>query len=161
MRKIGKLLKPNRGFTLVECVLASAIISIGATLILSMVQMGFSYIQRSRTVDTMASVAQKQILVDAFDDNKINNYMSSTTEFVNVTEDGKTYQVAYTDKIDVSVAYELYYGSGENAATDIILPDSDAQYIAVIVKDNNGNRIVYYMVSPRDPKIKALYVKKE
>ena len=153
MRKIWKKLMHSRlGFTLMECVLAAAIMGTGATLVMSMVTVGYTYVSRSRSLDEIAAVAQEKVLV----------YSGGSGEAA--TEGLKTYtgneniKYGYSDNLNVRVAYEIYYGNGTKK--DVIMP-STYNFVAVIVTDNKDNKVVYYEVSPKDGRIKTLYTEKE
>lgn len=149
MRKfLKKLFGGTKAFTLMECVLASAIVAAGSTLLLSMISMGYSYISRSRSLDTMASVAQQKIVT-------YSGAEAAQEGLVPYGEDTGI-QYGYSDKLQATVSFEIHYGNSNK--TDVIMPDT-IEYVAVIVTDNKDNKIVYYMVSPKDGKIKGIYEK--
>ena len=151
--KLWKKIRANRkGFTLVECVLASAIIGAGATLVMSMVSMGYSYVTRSRSLDEMSSVAQERAFVTVYTDG-----FEAQNGLVELDEDSGI-SVGYSENLPVRMAYEIHYGA--SSKTDVIMP-TDSNYVAVIVTDTRDNKIVYYMVSPKDSKIQTLYTAKE
>jgi len=153
MRKFLRRIRASRrGFTLVECVLAAALIGTGATLVMAMVSMGYSYINRSRSLDSMSSVAQQNALVAIYSAD-----FEATEGLVEVDEDNGI-SVGYSDNLEFRVAYEIYYG---NSNTHSVIMPNTFEYVAVIVTDVRDNKIVYYVVSPNDIRIKDLYKEKE
>ena len=151
MRRLWKKLMHTRlGFTLMECVLATALLGAGSTMVMSMVTMGYAYVQRSRSLDQVASVAQEKMAI----------FADGTT----VTEGLKNYSTdsvinyGYSNNIKMWVSYEIRY-SGVSTP-DVVTP-TKFDFVAAIVVDNKDNKVVYYEVSPTDGKIKALYSEKK
>jgi len=153
MRKLLRKIRANkRAFTLVECVLAAALISAASTLILSLISTGFFYIKRSRSLDEMSSVAQEHVFVNVYADDFV-----ASEGLVDTSADSGI-SVGYSDNLKFKVAYEIFYGS--SSKTDVIMP-AEYNFVAVIVTDVNENKLVYYTVSPKDGKIQKLYKEKE
>ncbi len=148
LRFIHKLCK-RKAFTLMECILATAIIGVGSTLVMGMVSLGYSYVNRSRSLDEVASVAQEKIAL----------YDGTEAEegLVDIDEDSGI-RYGFSDKLQTRVAFEIFYGN--SSATDVIMPTT-MQYVAVIVTDTKDNKIVYYLYSPDGTQIQKLYSEKE
>ena len=147
MRRFWKRLRHNRkGFTLLECVLATALIGAGSAIVMSMVSVGYTYITRSRALDSISTVAQEKIIV--FSGNE-----DVTAGLTEIDDTGVKY--GYSKDLGVRVAYEVHYGT----RADVITP-STFNFVAVIITDSKDNKIVYYEVSPTDERIKRLYQSK-
>lgn len=150
MRKLWKkLIRSRLGFTLVECVLAAALVGTGSTLVMSMLSIGYSYVNRSASLDDIASVAQEKIVVYSG--------AEAATSGLLPYDDNENIQYGYSDNLGVRVAFEIYYSNG---VRDAIMP-STYYFSAVIVTDNLENKVVYYEVSPKDSRIKELYREKD
>lgn len=147
-----KLRASKRGFTLMECILASAVICAGTTLVMSMISMGFNFIRRSRSLDEMSAIAQEGALVNIYAED------FSASEGLIERNDNSGISVGYSDDLKVRVSFEIYYGS--SGKTDVILP-AEYNFVAVIVTDDRDNKLVYYMVSPQDGNIQKLYKDKQ
>ena len=153
MRRLFKKLRiSRRAFTLVECVLASAIICAASTMLISIISVGFNYIKRSNSLDLMSSIAQQSVVVDIYAED-----FDSTDGLLERSDDSGI-SVGYSDNLKFQVAYEIFYG--KSSKTDVIMP-VEYNFVAVIVTDERENRLVYYMVSPRDGNIQKLYREKE
>ena len=152
MRKwFRRILSNNKALTLMECVLASALIGVGSTLVLGMVSMGYSFIRRSRSLDEVSSIAQE--LIVSYDG-------TPATEGVRTYDDNDTITYCYSDHLETRMSFEIFYGSGAGAQTDVILPNT-MEYVAVVVMDESDNKIVYYLYTPNEKQIRKLYVNKE
>lgn len=150
MRKLWKRFLHSRlGFTLLECVLAAAIMGTGSTLVMSMMSLGYAYVNRSRSLDNVASVAQEKIVVYSG--------AESVTQGLKDYDSESNIQYGYSDNLGVRVSYEIHMGTDR---TYVIMPTT-YNFVAVIAVDGQGNKVVYYEVSPQDGRIRALYSEKE
>ena len=149
LRWFKKLFGHSKAFTLMECILATAIVGVGSTLVMGMVTMGYSLVARSRSLDEVAAVAQEKIAL----------YDGTPAEQGLLPYDSDSdISYGYSDQLSARVAFEIYYGSSSD--TDVILPTS-MQYVAVIVTDSKSNKVVYYLYTPDSNQIKKLYGAKE
>ena len=151
MKWLRRILSNSKALTLMECVLASALIGIGSTLVLGMISAGYSYIRRSRSLDEVSSIAQE--LIVSYDG-------TAATEGLRSYAGDESVTYCFSDHLETRMSFEIYYGSGSGAQTDVILPNT-MEYVAVVVMDENDNKIVYYLYTPNEKQLKKLYVNKE
>ncbi len=132
MKKIMKRLKLNKkGFTLLECVAALAIIGIMSASMMSLFSQGMSFISKAQTLD--ASSGQASQIVS-----------TGKTEVVS-TNGGDNY---YVDGIPVKIQFTVVIGSEEKT-----LANKEYNFQAgVVLNDRTQTKVVYYDISSEDLK---------
>ncbi len=127
MKNFFKKLKRNkRGFTLLECVVAIAIIGIMCSSMLVLFQQGFTFVSKSQKLD-QASADAAGILAterDSIDD-----------------ESSKSY---YIDGLPITVEFDIDDGS-----TRLTPKDHDFR-AGIVINDGKDIKVVYYDISENE-----------
>lgn len=130
-KKFRKLKLNKKGFTLLECVVAIAIIGIMSSAMMSLFSQGMTFINKAQTLDASAGQAS-QILSTA------------TTNSVSQSG-GDNY---FADGIPVKVQFTIVIGSDmKNLAT------KEYNFQAgVVINNKTQTKVVYYDISTEDLK---------
>lgn len=132
MKRLLKRLKLNKkGFTLLECVTAIAIIGIMSASMMSLFMQGMRFINKAQTLD--ASSGQASQIVS-----------TGKTDSVS-TSAGDNY---FVENIPVKIQFTVYVGSDVKN-----LANKEYNFQAgVVLNDRTQTRVVYYDISSEDLK---------
>lgn len=149
--RFGKWLKSKRAFTLLECVLAVAIISGVSAVLMPLLTMSTGYVGRSKGLDNLSSVAQSMVLSYDSETLVVNELSGLTvTQQENIlgreiAEEGQI-QVGYSKNLEMTVRFSVIV-PGQKAMNY----QTVGKFIAVIVKDEGaGTKVVYYDLDPSE-----------
>ncbi len=134
-KKWLKILNNKKGFTLLECVAAIAIIGIMGASMYSLFNQGITYINKSKFLDDQAGTGS-QIIAS-----------SSSSGLGNTST-----EVYYCEDIEVTITITITYPDGHaaNASQTGSHELSPAKYMfnaGVVVNESNQTKIVYYDIS--------------
>lgn len=135
MKSLRKTLHIKRGFTLLECVLAMAILAVTASMLLPALSSSYLFIQTSQSLDGLTSLAEQRAITYP--------YSGAETEMVTDATTGYTY--AYSNNFKAQVYFEVKT-DGVNAVFD----PTYYNMVATIVLDDKGNMVVYYDIDPNN-----------
>lgn len=132
MRKCRKWLKSKKAFTLLECVLAVALLAIVGSSILPLLSAGASYVGRSRVLDELSAQATDAILT--YDKN---------VEVKPMTADDT---LGYSKNLPVTVTFSIQWTDGKNHQ---YVPYRKQNMVAVIAVNREQElKVVYFDVDP-------------
>lgn len=132
MKKIFKRLKLNKkGFTLLECVVAIAIIGIMSSAMMSLFAQGIRFISKAQTLDISAGQASQ--IVAKGDTKNID------------TTGGENF---YANGIPMQIQFTVIIGSDKKT-----LANKEYNFQAgVVINEGNQTKVVYYDISSEDLK---------
>ncbi|MBO4534861.1 MAG: type II secretion system protein [Clostridia bacterium] len=149
--RLRKWLRSKRAFTLLECVLAVAIISGVSAVLMPLLTMGSSYVGRSKGLDNLSSVAQSMVL--SYDSSTtVTNDLTGLTVLQQeailgrqVADEGQIV-VGYSKNLDMTVRFNVVVPGKKTMSYQTV-----GKFIAVIVKDeHSGTKVVYYDLDPEE-----------
>ncbi len=133
MRKLRKLWKNKKAFTLLECVLAVALLAMVGSSIMPLLTSGASYVGRSRVLDELSSQATEAILT--YDKNVV----------VEPMDEDDT--LGYSKNLPVTVTISIQWKDGKNHQK---VPYRTQNMVAVIARDRGQElKVVYFDVDPK------------
>ncbi len=149
--KLRKILRNKKAFTLLECVLAVAIISGVSAVLMPLLTMGTSYVGRSNNLDNLSSIAQAMVLsYDA--DTSVSDSLTAMTgsqqqaTLGRVVADDDRIQTGYSNNLEMTVRFNVVVPGQKTMTYQTV-----GKYVAVIVKDErSGSKVVYYDLDPKE-----------
>ena len=137
MKGFAKVFRIKRGFTLLECILAMAILAATAAVLLPMLSSAYGFILSSQSLDNLTSIAERNALTYPYNPS------------YDVATDADT---GYTQAYAGNFTANIYFGVDplQQAAVGVEPFLSKYNMVATIVTDTRGNVVVYYAIDPND-----------
>ena len=157
MRKfLRKLWHSKKGFTLLECVLAVAIIALVSSSMVPVLGIGQRTVMNAKRMDELAAQVQHDMIC----------YSSQSEEDDSGSyppeEDDSGFSVIFIDEVPVEVYFKIYLpGETKDAPKEIQeIQKRTVIFVAAIGRDSlNDNKVLLYDISPEEAD--KLYNKKD
>ena len=141
MSKLRRLFKIKRGFTLMECVLAMAILAATSAILLPTLSSSYNFINNSQSLDSLTSAAE---------------YYVNTMPYSDIPTTTQTDSNGYIWSYDTDSYYAEVHFYSESPIVDF--PVQNYKVVATIVKDGKDNAVVIYAIDPNE--LKGIYARK-
>ena len=142
MSRLKKMFKIKRGFTLMECVLAMAILAVTSAIMLPTLTASYGFISSSQSLDSITAIAERNAVSVP--------YSGLNTSF---QTDSEGYQYAYATGFTAQVYFAV-----QTDGVGMTFSPHTYQMVATIVMDNRDNMVVVYDIDPSE--LKRIYMRK-